>query len=400
MRLLHTADWHLGRTLEGRSREEEQEAVMEEICRIARDEQVDAVLMAGDVFDTVNPPASSEALFYETAQQITLGGACPLLLIAGNHDSPDRLEASRPLAGKQGITIIGRPVAQPLTVPVRRTNETLMLGCIPYPSESRLNECLSEMNEEEALQRAYNDRVSFLFQEHARYFQKDTVNLLMTHIFVAGGKESASERPIQVGGAYTVYPDAFPATAQYVAMGHLHRPQTIGHASVPARYAGAPLAYSFSEAGQTKSVTIIDAACAAAPVITEVPLSAGRRLVSWKAENGLNEVREWLDQKRDAGAWIDLEIKLDQAMTMHDIQELRKRNEHIVNIRPIYQTRESKEEIQRSQLPIDQLFARFYRQQTQGAEPSSDLIQLFLQLIEEETAESEAAVGSDTDETH
>ncbi|RYL95627.1 exonuclease SbcCD subunit D [Sporolactobacillus sp. THM7-4] len=401
MRLLHTADWHLGRTLEGRSRQEEQEAVMEEICRIAENEQIDAVLMAGDVFDTVNPPAVSEALFYETAERLANGGDRPLIIIAGNHDSPERLEASRPLAGRQGITIIGRPGARPLDIPVKRTDERLVLSSVPYPSESRLNECLSEMNDEEAIQEAYNDRLAYLFSRYARHFAKDAVNILMTHLFTAGGKESDSERPVQVGGAYTVYPSSFPEEAQYVALGHLHRPQTIGKAPVLTRYAGSPLAYSFSEAGHPKSVTIVDVQPGEKASVEEIFLTEGRPLVRWRAENGLDDVYRWLDEGRDCRAWIDLEICLHEALSMHDIQALRKACNRFVTIRPVYMNDPEEEAASgRSQLPIDQLFIRFYKQQEEGAEPGRELIRLFLQLIEEDDAAREAAAaGSDKHET-
>lgn len=400
MRLLHTADWHLGRTLEGRSREDEQEAVMDEICKIADEEQIDAVLMAGDVFDTVNPPAVSEALFYETAERLAKGGERPLIVIAGNHDSPDRLEASRPLAGKRGIKIVGRPVTAPISLPIARTGERLAVSAIPYPSESRLNECLSEMNEEKAIQEAYNDRLALLFHEHARYFSRNTVNVLMTHVFAAGGRESDSERPVQVGGAYTVYPSSFPGSAQYVALGHLHRPQTMEKSPVLTRYAGSPLAYSFSESDQPKSVTVIDVEPGKEASVETVRLSAGRPLVRWRAENGLEEVLSWLGEGRDKDAWIDLEIRLIEALNMHEIQALRKKNDHFVGIRPIYGSLPEEESgIRRSNLPIDQLFIRFYKDQTEGAEPGPELVQLFLKMIEEDEAEKEAAAGSDDHET-
>lgn len=397
---MHTADWHLGRTLEGRSREDEQEDVMDEICRIADDEKVDAILMAGDVFDTVNPPAISEALFYETAERLACGGARPLFVIAGNHDSPERLEASRPLARRRGITIVGKPVTSPISLNVSRTNERLVLSCIPYPSESRLNECLSTMNEETAIQEAYNSRLERLFREHAQHFSRETVNILMTHIFTAGGKESESERPIQVGGAYTVYPSSFPGEAQYVALGHLHRPQTLEAAPSPARYAGSPLAYSFSESGQQKSVTIIDVEPRKGAEVKQIPLSAGRPLVRWHAENGLEEVRRWLEEGRDQNAWIDLEIQLNEALDMHDIRSLRQSNDHIVTIRPIYSNNQEETKVNsRSDLPIDQLFIRFYKNQAQGAEPGEELVRLFLQLIQEDPSVKEAAAGRDRHET-
>ncbi|MCQ2009425.1 exonuclease SbcCD subunit D C-terminal domain-containing protein [Sporolactobacillus sp. STSJ-5] len=400
MKLLHTADWHLGRSLEGRSRAEEQEQVMDEICCIADEENVDAILMAGDVFDTVNPPAASEALFYETAQRLSLGGKRPVLIIAGNHDSPERLEASRPLAGRQGITIVGRPVLKPLVIPIKRTDETLVLGCVPYPSESRLNECLSEINDEDMIKAAYNERLAALFREQAKSFNKDAVNILMTHLFAAGGKESDSERPIQVGGAYTVHPSAFPRSAQYVALGHLHRPQNLLDSPVPARYAGSPLAYSFSEAGRPKSISILEGMPGAPLALREIELKSGRPLTRWHAENGLNEVHQWIDEARDPEAWIDLEIRLDEAMSMHDIQALRKARPRIVTIRPIYNSvEEDKERSERSNLPIDELFVRFYKKQTDGAEPGTDLIRLFMQLIDEDEAAREVAAGRVPNET-
>ncbi|MET1248156.1 exonuclease SbcCD subunit D [Sporolactobacillus sp. STCC-11] len=400
MKLLHTADWHLGRSLEGRSREEEQEQVMDEICAIADEEKVDAVLMAGDVFDTVNPPAASEALFYDTAQRLSLGGKRPVLIIAGNHDSPERLEASRPLAGRQGITIVGKPILKPMTIPITSTNETLILGCVPYPSESRLNECLSTINDEDSIKEAYNERLAELFKLQAQSFKKDAVNLLMTHLFAAGGKESDSERPIQVGGAYTVHPSAFPESAMYVALGHLHRPQTLADSPVPARYAGSPIAYSFSEAGRPKSVTILDAAPRTPITMHEIELRSGRPLTRWRADNGLAEVQQWIDEERDPEAWIDLELRLDEAMSMHDIQALRKARPRIVNIRPIYSGIQALgDQRSRSSLPIDELFVRFYKKQTEGAEPGTDLVQLFMRLIEDDKAEREVAAGRVQNET-
>ncbi|MCO7126703.1 exonuclease SbcCD subunit D [Sporolactobacillus shoreicorticis] len=394
MKLLHTADWHLGRSLEGRSRDAEQEQVMDEICSIADDESVDAILMAGDVFDTVNPPAASEALFYDTAQRLSLGGKRPVLIIAGNHDSPERLEASKPLAGRQGISIVGRPVLRPLAIPIKRTDEILVLGCVPYPSESRLNECLSEMNDEDMIKAAYNERLAQLFHMQAKSFNEHAVNILMTHLFAAGGKESDSERPIQVGGAYTVHPSAFPHSAQYVALGHLHRPQSLLDSPVPARYAGSPLAYSFSEAGRSKSITILDGAPGTALAVNEVELKSGHPLTRWRAENGLSEVHQWIEEGRDPEAWIDLEIRLDEAMSMHDIQALRKARPMIVTIRPIYSGIEAdRERSERSNLPIDELFIRFYKKQTDGAEPGADLIRLFMQLIDEDEAAREVAAG-------
>lgn len=396
MRILHTADWHLGRTLEGRSRHEEQAAVLDEMCRLADEERVNVILMAGDVYDSYNPPAASVALFYETMKRMSAGGKRPILVISGNHDSPERIEAVSPLAESHGITLVGRPVSSAVRLPLPACAEELIVAAVPYPSESRLNECLSDMNEEEQIQKAYDERLAGLFQQLAGAFRPDAVNLVMSHLFIAGGKESDSERPIQVGGAYTVTPASLSVGAHYIALGHLHRPQSLKGFDAPARYAGSPLAYSFSEANQPKSVTIIDVEPGKAAAVSEVYLSAGKPLVKWRAQNGLDEVYRWLDEGRDRNAWVDLEIILSDALALRDIQELRRRHPGIIHIRPIFLTEEEKAERARiDKMPLDAVFRRFYKKQTGGAEPDQSLVELFLDLVKEVDEEGDGADAAD-----
>jgi len=384
LRILHTADWHLGKTLEGRSRLEEQAAFIDELVEIVRRERVDAVLMAGDVYDSVNPPAAAEQLFYEAMTRLSDGGRRPVVAIAGNHDHPDRLAASAPLAREQGITLIGLPQSSAVTIGCGRTGESALVFALPYPSESRLKELLADETDEQALRRAYSEKVGRIAARAAQAFRPQTVNLIMSHLYVLGGQETDSERPIQVGGAYTVDAAALCTGAQYVALGHLHRPQTL-KAEVPLRYSGSPLAYSFSEEGQAKSVTLLDLAPGKAAEPQELLLSSGRPLVRWKARGGLAEVRSWLAEGRDAGAWIDLEIHVDDSLTLEQIRQLRTLHSGIVQIRPVYPQAEAAEaeSAAASQLPLDELFRRFYRRQTGGAEPEGELVKLFLELVQE-----------------
>lgn len=388
MRILHTGDWHLGRTLEGRSRQKEQEQFIDELIEIADFHKVDLIMMAGDVYDSVNPPAASEQLFYDAAARLSSGGR-PLVVIAGNHDQPERVSSVSPLVLRQGITLVGLPISEPVTVHAARTGEIAKIAALPYPSEARLGELLAGDSGEEELRLAYSARVGKLMKLLAREFTPQTVNLAMSHIYVLGGVESDSERPIQVGGAYTVDPSALSCGAQYTALGHLHRAQRVkGDGMI--RYSGSPLAYSFSEAGQAKSVTLIDVAPGSEPTYEEIYLSCGRPLVRWSASGGLQEVYSWLDEGRDASAFIDLEIRLSEAMSMNDIQRLRKSREGIIHIRPIYPQMEMElEQISRSRMPVQELFRKFYQRQTGGAEPEDQLIELFLQLTEEERHSSE-----------
>lgn len=388
MRILHTGDWHLGRTLEGRSRLEEQSAFLDELVSIAQDQQADLILMAGDVYDSVNPPAAAESLYYEAAARLADNGR-KFVAIAGNHDQPERISAVSPLVSRRGIELIGLPTTTPVTVNVERTGETAIIAALPYPSEARLNELLSIDADEQELRLAYSERVGKIMAQMGTYYQPNTVNLAMSHLYVLGGVESDSERPIQIGGAYTVDPSALDIGAQYTALGHLHRPQAVkGNGLI--RYSGSPLSYSFSEAGQAKSVMMVDVAPGQAPQLQEIYLNSGRPLVKWSCRGGLQELYRWLDEERDRNAFIDLEVFLTEAMSMGDIQTIRKSHEGILHIRPVYTGVEADEETyNRSQVPLPDLFRKFYERQTGGAEPEDELVDLFLQLVSEEDQEND-----------
>lgn len=390
MRILHTGDWHLGRTLEGRSRLSEQEQFLDELVRLAKDVQADMIMMAGDVYDSVNPPAAAEMMFYEAAARLTEEDR-KLVAIAGNHDQPERVASVRPLVTRSGITLVGLPTAEPVRVNVARTGEAAVIAALPYPSEARLGELLAGQGDEGELRLAYSERVGRLMRQLGQSFSNDTVNLAMSHIYVLGGVESDSERPIQIGGAYTVDPSALDIGAQYTALGHLHRAQAVKGKGL-IRYSGSPLAYSFSEAGQAKSVMLVDVEPGAEPVTEEIYLSSGRPLVRWSCTGGLEEVHRWLDEGRDKEAFIDLEIRLSEAMSLGDIQALRKAHEGIVHIRPVYPGREIEQSASgRSQLPVQELFRKFYQRQSGGAEPEAELVDLFMELV----SEDESAAGTE-----
>lgn len=389
MRILHTADWHLGKTLEGRSRLPEQEQFLDELERIVNDEKIDVVLMAGDAFDTVNPPAKAEQLFYDSLSRLSDKGKRPVVVISGNHDNPDRLSAASPIAYDSNIHLIGYPSAEVLSIPVK--DEQLNVAALAYPSEARLEQLLSEVHDEILLRDHYDEKIRDLFQKMTEGFSVDAVNVAMSHLYVAGGSSTDSERPIEVGGAYTVRATSLPESAQYVALGHLHRPQNVKKALTNARYSGSPLAYSFSESGYAKSVSIIDVHPKEEANVSEVFLSSGKPLVKWKAQEGLQQVYRWIDEGKDRNAWIDLEIQLTDQLSIEEIHRLRKAHEGFVHIRPIFEHEmERFESTKKEQLPIDEVFKRFYAKQTGGAEANPELVQLFLSLIHEEERGGEA----------
>lgn len=406
MRILHTSDWHLGRTLEGRSRFPEQVEFIDQLCDIAEQERAQLVLVAGDVFDTYNPSAEAEQLFFSAMERLAAGGERAAVVIAGNHDSPDRIRAATPLALKHGISLLGYPGEQPpagrssgrvhvvragrgwLEIALPGAAETAVVYTLPYPSESRLNEILSEDLDEAVQQLAYSARIERAFQEAGQAFRRDTVNLVAGHIFVAGGWESESERQIQLGGALAVEPHALPAGAQYIALGHLHRPQEVRGAPVPCRYSGSPLAYSFSEADQQKEVVIIDAALGGPTRVTPVKLTRGKPLKRWSAAS-LQEVHAWCGEAKNLECWVDLEVRAEQPLTAAQVAELRRIHPGIVNVRVILpELAVQGTERRLSEMSLAEQFKLFCMRE-RGVGPSTELLDLFLRLANEGEGDSD-----------
>ncbi|MBS1913122.1 MAG: exonuclease subunit SbcD [Bacteroidetes bacterium] len=398
MRILHTADWHLGRRLDGRSRHEEQVAVMDEIVKIAEEEAVDGILIAGDVFDTYNPPAESEALFYRTMTRLADGGRRAVLVIAGNHDSPDRLIASNPYARALGITTIGYPKDTPalydagsdrvacvesapsfVRLRMPRSNRPLSVLALPYPSESRLRELLTvDFSDEERLSSDYNQRVSGFLEEQARRFIPGEANMVATHLFVRGGEQSDSERDVSVGGAYAVNASSFPHTAGYVALGHLHREQSMtARQETPLRYSGSILQYSFSEAGQEKSVTVVEfeGPRAAHRII---PLSAGRRLHRWTASSTA-QLEERL-ARSTSNDWHNITLELDAPLPLDYLHTLKSRHPEIFQCLTLYNSSSDVAENRSSSaLTLEEQFRAFVAMSF--SEPCNEsVMRLFLEL--------------------
>ena len=420
IRILHTADWHFGKTLEGRERISEQKQFVEELGAICNEENIDLVLVAGDVFQTVNPSAQAEELFYSALSLLAAGGTRGVVVIAGNHDHPERIKAAQKVADQLGITLLGYPkdTVYPLHIGEGRVerveggtgwlelaipgNEAhAVIAAVPYPSEARLNEVMSETFQEDEFQSQYNARIAELFDQLATHFRTDTVNLVVSHLYVGGGMESESEVQIQIGGAYAVDKSVFPKNAHYVALGHLHRPQSVNGANIPIRYAGSPIAYSFSEAGQQKSVVVIDAKPGATAVWKKVPLTCGKPLVKWNATEGIEQVWRWVQEGKDAGAWIDLSVQVKTGLQLDEIHRLRNMHEGFIHIRPILpessETGEARENVDYSTLSVADLFMRFYEERL-GIVPDNALVELFMEMATNLAADEENKALSDQSE--
>jgi len=397
MRFLHTSDWHLGKSLSGFSRAAEHEAFLDEVVQLAAD--VDLVIVAGDVFDTYNPPIEAEELFYDTMARIGDGGRTAVVVIAGNHDSPDRLSAPVPLSATHGVFILGRPGDQVGARPAREgrvalvepqpsvlelslpCGETAVVAAVPYPSESRLQTLLSESIHDRDLQAAYEQHLGSVFRQLAQSYRPDTVNIATSHLAIRSCMPSESERAL-VGGAYQISAAALPAEAQYVALGHLHRAQAVEDAPTIARYCGAPLAFRMSEGDYERSHCLVEVQPGGTAAVELVPIAAGRPLVVWDVSS-FDEVLHEVDAGRHAGAFIALRVHGDRYLNHAELTTLRKLPRDFVRIRSVLPVADQPPALraERRALPTGELFRAFYREQVEE-EPEAALVDLFVELTD------------------
>lgn len=400
MKILHTADWHLGKRLDSFSRMEEQVLVMDEICQIADQEQADMVLVAGDLFDAFNPPTEATELLYRTLKRLTNGGKRPVIAIAGNHDSPALIDAPDPLAKECGILLIGYPKA---VIPLYSMEGfsvirsapgfiELKLNHIPFPvrilhtpysNEARLQEFFG--TEKDAM---LNQVLTRHWQELAdTYCDEKGVNILCTHLFMARRDgvipdEPEGEKPIRIGNADLIFTENIPGKIQYTALGHLHNFQNAGSIQNPAIYASSPLQYSFSEAGQQKYVVITDILPGQQATWQPINLIKGRKLIR-KSFNDIDLAVQWLKSHPDT--LIELTIESDSFLAASDRQRLFRAHDGIIHIIPKVQHQPGKEEnitdIDLSR-DIRGLFADYFKTKNNGQEPDEAIMQLFNEILQ------------------
>ena len=281
MRLLHTSDWHVGKTIRGHSRADEHRAVLAEIVGLATNYDVDLVLVAGDLFETASPSAEAEAIVYRALLELASTGA-EVAVIAGNHDNGRKLAAVAPVFEAAGRVHVMAQPAHPDEGGVLRLRtrggEDVRLAMLPFVSQRgivRAKDLMDSQAYENA--QAYADRMRLVIDALAESFEPDTVNVLMAHAFVHGGRFGGGERAAHFIEDYALSAQAFPAGAGYVALGHVHRPQRIaGPGQI--HYCGSPLQLDFGERDQPKQVNLVDLQPGLPPTVTALPLSSGRAL--------------------------------------------------------------------------------------------------------------------------
>ena len=404
MKILHTADWHLGKKLEKFSRLDEQRDVADEICVIAEREEIDVVIIAGDVYDAFNPPAEAIELFYKTVKRLSNNGKRAVIVLAGNHDSPERIEAPDPLARECGIIFCGyphsdvKPFKLETGLAVRKSDQGFLelelpnseipmrLISTPYANEIRLRKALSMENSEEDFRRILNDRWQILAD---KYCDTEGVNILAAHLFVVkkGVKlpeEPEDEKPIlYIGGAQPVYTSNIPKQIQYTALGHLHKYNLMETSKGVAVYSGSPLSYSMSEAGQEKGVVVFEIKKNKKPEVKFVSLKCGRALLRKRTES-VEEAVAWL--KEHQHALVELTVLCDEFLTVDDRKALNEAHAGIITVIPERRHKKLSEDSVSSEIDLsmnmEELFKKYFESKN-SLEPADDLMDLFREVLGE-----------------
>jgi exonuclease SbcD len=378
MRFLHTGDWHVGKTLRGRSRADEHRAVLAEMAGLVRDRKVDVVLVAGDLFDSSSPSPEAEEIVYRALLDLSKASEW-VVVIAGNHDNPRRLEAVEPLLHLTNIRVLTRP-ARPDeggVLALQTKVGAARIALLPFLSQRNIVKADDLMAKDSSqLVGDYAERAERILERLSAHAPPPrTVNLLLAHAMVHGGVLGGGERSAHTIFEYSVPATAFPASLHYAALGHLHRSQKIPGAC-PIWYAGSPLQLDFGETDDVKSVNVIEAEPGSPAAVEVVPLRSGRRLRHVRAKMS--------DLERIAGEHGDdyLKVLIDAeagAGLADRVREVLPNAVDVVIDRKPERADEPREEPRLGRSPRE-LFAEYLRER---GEDDSGVRALFDELLDE-----------------
>ncbi|MCE9684950.1 exonuclease SbcCD subunit D [Shewanella sp. AS16] len=265
MKFIHTSDWHIGRQLHNQSLLDDQAHVLGQLVDLTAEHEVDAVIIAGDIYDRSIPPASAVALLDEVIHRLVHDLGVTVIMIAGNHDGHERLAFAARQMADSGLHIIG-PLVRDIA-PIRldgKRGGAVFYG-LPYADPATVRQVF------DADVGSHEEAMGVLLAAVTAHDSQGLPKVVISHCFLDGGSESESERPLSIGGADKISPQLF-AGFDYVALGHLHGPQYKGAEHI--RYSGSILKYSFSEQLQKKSVTLVEFDAQNRPQISLLPLSS------------------------------------------------------------------------------------------------------------------------------
>ena len=383
MRILHTADWHIGQRLHERSRLDEHEQFLDWLLETIQKRKVDLLLVSGDIFDTSLPSAEATNLYYRFLYRLYDETDAYAVVIAGNHDSARHLEAPREFLKMGRIHVVGLATeARECVFSFPPDNPQVAVAAVPYLLESDLQH-LSYETETDRNER-YREWLKAFYADCVACMPTGLPKILMGHLFVQGGKISDSERNIQIGGATAIHASDFPDGVNYIALGHLHRPQAIKGADYPIRYSGSPIPLRFNETGYSKQVFLLelsDDGRLARDAGIEIPIF--KELCTVKGDEALVLAEAMRGNWADKYIQVKLKLNIPQAGIGDKIrQAFSERGGDILSVEL-----ELPKVKQRPPLLIedikspDEIFELFHRTNFENKPPDDSLAQTFSELV-------------------
>ena len=384
MRILHTADWHIGQRLHERQRTDEHEKFLEWLLNTIQEYHVELLLVSGDIFDTALPSSESTNLYYRVLYRLYNETNAYAVITAGNHDSPRHLEAPREFLKMGRIYVVGLADApNNCVVTLPSDNPQVAVAAVPFLSESDLRH-FSYETEADRNER-YRERFKAFYADCVAAMPVELPKILMGHLFVQGGKIGNSERDVQIGGATATHASDFPANVSYVALGHLHRPQAIDSADYPIRYSGSPIPLRFNETGYRKKVYLLELSDDGTLIQDEeieIPIFQALCTVEGDEASVISDAMagDW------NGKYIQVKLKLT-APRVGISDEIRQafgnRGGEVLSV--ALELPEAKEgpkiSVEDMKRP-EEIFEQFHRAKFDGKPPDDTLMQTFKELVE------------------
>jgi len=320
MRILHTSDWHIGRALYGRKRYEEYEAFLEWLAGLLEKENIDVLLVAGDVFDNGTPSNRAQELYYRFLARAASPAHRHIIVIAGNHDSPTLLNAPRGLLKFLNVHVVGSasPADEVITLTGPDGEPRLIVCAVPYlrDRDIRIAEAGESMEDKDRKIiegiRAHYRAVCEKAKEEREASGRSIPIAAMGHLFTSGGRTTEGDgvRELYIGSLAQVRADVFPDYIDYLALGHLHIPQKVGGSDF-IRYAGSPLPIGFGEAGQEKSVVLVEFT-GGGRTATTIPVPRFQELRTLRGD--WEAIARGIDEMRFAGGstWLEIVFEGDE----------------------------------------------------------------------------------------
>lgn len=408
MRILHTSDWHLGQHFMGKTREAEHNEFVQWLLKTIKQESVDALIIAGDIFDTATPPSYARAMYNQFVVKLQKTCCNHLIIVGGNHDSVATLNESRELFACLNTTVIGglteNPEDQVITLRDQMGRKGAVICAIPFIRprevlESRAGEQASD--KQQALQSAISQHYKNIFHIAQKQADSKLPIIATGHLTTVGGQVSDSEREIYIGSLSAFPSSAFPK-ADYIALGHLHRGQIVaGQEHV--RYSGSPIPLSFSEAASQKQALLVDFEDTQLSKIKPLPVPAFRDLEVIKGTlESIEEQLKAFSETRKLTPWLDVEVATDDYLT-----DLHQRIEELVKDYPVELLRVRRQRQQATktlsaenretlaELNVDDVFSQRIQQEDIPKETINRLTQAFQEIVasvEDEPAQEVAEI--------